>query len=120
MSKTIRSVASAAPPQTREDLVRSLVGGERRFHELPKDLSPEEAAEIRRQALEEITQTPLDNIAHHSLDVVRASCWKRAMTPKSTERPAGRSFSATGRPSARSSALYTTDVAPSPIRSSTR
>lgn len=72
MSKTIRSVAAAAP-QTREDLVRSLVGGERRFHELPKDLSPEEAAEIRRQALEEITQTPLDNIAHHSLDVVRAS-----------------------------------------------
>jgi hydroxymethylglutaryl-CoA reductase (NADPH) len=71
MSKTIRSVASV--PQTREDLVRSLVGGERRFHELPKDLSPEEAAEIRRQALEEITQTPLENIAHHSLDVVRAS-----------------------------------------------
>src|SRR5829696_6247761 len=65
--------AAAAAPQTREDLVRSLVGGERRFHELPKDLSPEEAAEVRRQALEQLTQTPLDNIGHHSLDVVRAS-----------------------------------------------
>jgi hydroxymethylglutaryl-CoA reductase (NADPH) len=71
MSKTSQSVAAA--PMTREDLVRSLVGGERRFHELPKDLSPEEAAEIRRQALEQLTQTPLQNIGHHSLDVVRAS-----------------------------------------------
>src|SRR4029079_19653961 len=60
-------------PLTRDELVRSLVGGERRFHELPKDLSPEEAAEIRRQALEEMTRTELSNIGHHSLDVQRAS-----------------------------------------------
>jgi hydroxymethylglutaryl-CoA reductase (NADPH) len=58
---------------TRADLVRSLVTGERRFHELPKDLPAEEAAEIRRAALEEMTQTELPNIAHHSLDVQRAS-----------------------------------------------
>lgn len=58
---------------TREELVDSLARGERRFHELPKDLSAEEAAEIRREALERMTDTPLTNIAHHSLDVRRAS-----------------------------------------------
>ncbi len=61
-----------APP-TRDDLVDALARGERRFHELPKDLSAEDAAEIRRLALERMTQTPLDHIAHHSLDVQRAS-----------------------------------------------
>lgn len=58
---------------TREELVDSLVRKERRFHELPKDLSAEEAAEIRREALERMIETPLPNIAHHSLDVHRAS-----------------------------------------------
>lgn len=62
-----------APASRREELVRALVRGELRFHELPKDLPAEEAAEIRRRALERVTQTPLDNIAHHSLDVQRAS-----------------------------------------------
>jgi len=61
------------PTSRREELVRSLVRRELRFHELPKDLPAEEAAEIRRRALELMTQTPLDNIAHHSLDVQRAS-----------------------------------------------
>jgi hydroxymethylglutaryl-CoA reductase (NADPH) len=60
-------------PLTREDLVDALARGERRFHELPKDLPAEEAAEIRRMALERMTRTPLDHIAHHSLDVGRAS-----------------------------------------------
>jgi hydroxymethylglutaryl-CoA reductase (NADPH) len=71
MSKTAKSLAPA--PLTREELVSSLARGERRFHEIPKDLSAEEAAEIRRQALEEMTRTPLSNIGHHSLDVQRAS-----------------------------------------------
>lgn len=61
------------PTSRREELVRSLVRREMRFHELPKDLPAEEAAEIRRRALERMTDTPLDNIAHHSLDVQRAS-----------------------------------------------
>jgi hydroxymethylglutaryl-CoA reductase (NADPH) len=72
MTNATNSAAAAALP-TQEELVRSLVNGERRFHELPRDLSPEEAAEIRRRALEEMTRTPLSNIAHHSLDVTRAS-----------------------------------------------
>lgn len=58
---------------TREELVDSLVRGERRLHEIPKDLPAEEAAEIRREALERMTETSLPNIAHHSLDVRRAS-----------------------------------------------
>jgi hydroxymethylglutaryl-CoA reductase (NADPH) len=58
---------------TREELVDSLVRGDRRFHQLPKDLPADEAAEIRREALERMTATPLPNIAHHSLDVDRAS-----------------------------------------------
>jgi hydroxymethylglutaryl-CoA reductase (NADPH) len=64
-----------APPSrhVREELIRSLVSGERRFHELPRDLPADEAAEIRRQALAEMTRAPLENIGHHSLDVGRAS-----------------------------------------------
>jgi hydroxymethylglutaryl-CoA reductase (NADPH) len=57
----------------RDDLVRSLVAGELRFHELPKDLSPQVAAEIRRQALAVMTSSPLHHIAQHSLDVARAA-----------------------------------------------
>jgi hydroxymethylglutaryl-CoA reductase (NADPH) len=72
MSK-LNPLASAPAPLTHEDLVRSLVEGERRFHELPKDLPAQAAAEIRRQALEEMTRTPLSNIGHHSLDVQRAA-----------------------------------------------
>src|ERR1700730_2917004 len=73
MTTATNSIAAAAAPPTRAELVRSLIEGERRFHELPKDLTPEEAAEIRRRALEGMTRTPLSNIAHHSLDVTRAS-----------------------------------------------
>ncbi|HXU46637.1 MAG TPA: hydroxymethylglutaryl-CoA reductase (NADPH) [Thermoanaerobaculia bacterium] len=61
------------PRSRHKELVRALATGEIRFHQLPKDLSPEEASEIRRRALEEIAQTPLSHIAHHSLDVSRAS-----------------------------------------------
>ena len=73
MSKIANSLAASSAPLTRENLVRSLVEGERRFHELPKDLPAEQAAEIRRHALEEMTRTPLSNIGHHSLDVQRAA-----------------------------------------------
>ena len=48
MSKIANTVSSAPITRgDRDELVRSLVDGERRFHELPKDLSPEEAAEIK-------------------------------------------------------------------------
>jgi hydroxymethylglutaryl-CoA reductase (NADPH) len=72
MSKTNTNPISSEP-LTHEELVLSLVREERRFHELPKDLSPEEAADIRRHALELMTRTSMPHIAHHSLDVDRAS-----------------------------------------------
>jgi hydroxymethylglutaryl-CoA reductase (NADPH) len=72
MSKT-NTNPIASEPLTHEELVLSLARGERRFHELPKDLPAEEAAEIRHSALEHMTQTAMPNIAHHSLDVRRAS-----------------------------------------------
>ncbi|HZF07179.1 MAG TPA: hydroxymethylglutaryl-CoA reductase (NADPH) [Thermoanaerobaculia bacterium] len=76
-TKTLRPFPSSlSAPRTADlhgELVRSLVAGERRFHELPKDLPAEEAAEIRRQAIEAMTQAPLHHIAQHSLDVNRAS-----------------------------------------------
>ena len=75
MSNSIHPLvpAAAAAASRREELVRALARGELRFHELPKDLPAEEAAEIRRRALERMTETQLDNIAYHSLDVQRAS-----------------------------------------------
>src|SRR5262245_27585344 len=72
MTKTNASPLPTAR-STREELIESMVRGERRLHELPKDMPAEEAAEIRRAALERMTETPLPNIAHHSLDVRRAS-----------------------------------------------
>lgn len=75
MSNSIHPLVPAAVAEAsrREELVRALVRGELRFHELPKDLPAEEAADIRRRALERMTETQLDNIAYHSLDVQRAS-----------------------------------------------
>jgi hydroxymethylglutaryl-CoA reductase (NADPH) len=73
MNNSVQPLAAAVLPPSPDDLVRSIVAGERRFHQLPQDLPPTAAAEIRRRALEEMTRTPLSNIAHHSLDVDRAS-----------------------------------------------
>jgi len=74
MSKSnVNPIASELTHDDHTELVFSLVRGERRFHELPKTLTAEEAAEIRRRALEHMTQTALPHIAHHSLDVRRAS-----------------------------------------------
>ncbi|HYO13777.1 MAG TPA: hydroxymethylglutaryl-CoA reductase (NADPH) [Thermoanaerobaculia bacterium] len=73
MSKIANPIASVTAPLSQADLVRSVASGERRFHELPKDLPAEEAAEIRRLALEQMTRTHLSNIGHHSLDVQRAA-----------------------------------------------
>ncbi|HXO18959.1 MAG TPA: hydroxymethylglutaryl-CoA reductase (NADPH) [Thermoanaerobaculia bacterium] len=72
-ARTSSTRGNRPTPDARDALVQSLVSGERRFHELPRDLAPEEAAEIRRQALEEMTRAPLHHIAQHSLDVSRAS-----------------------------------------------
>jgi len=74
MNETMRPLATTLrKPSDHDDLVRSLVAGELRFHQLPKDLAPRAAAEIRRRALAEMTRSPLHHIAQHSLDVTRAA-----------------------------------------------
>ena len=60
-------------PVDREELVRQLVEGERRWHELPEGIPAHVQAKIRRRALEALTGVQLDNIAAYTLDPVRAS-----------------------------------------------
>lgn len=54
-------------------LVEELVRGERRFHALPKDLSADEAARVRREALEEIGGGSMAHTGQYSLDGEQAS-----------------------------------------------
>jgi hydroxymethylglutaryl-CoA reductase (NADPH) len=56
------------PRDPHEDLVRALVEGRIRFHELPEDLPASEAAAIRRRALERMTGVSLDDIGTFSMD----------------------------------------------------
>jgi hydroxymethylglutaryl-CoA reductase (NADPH) len=57
----------------REETIRSLVTGRRRFHELPGDYRATEAAAMRREALERICGVRLEAIGHHSFDTTRAA-----------------------------------------------
>lgn len=56
-----------------EDLVREIVEGQRRLHELPADLPAEVAAGVRRQAMVELRGVPLDTIGEYTLDATRVS-----------------------------------------------
>ena len=55
------------------DLVRSIVAGERRLHELPATLTAEQAAEVRRRAVEVLRDTGLDHSGRYSLDAEQAA-----------------------------------------------
>jgi hydroxymethylglutaryl-CoA reductase (NADPH) len=52
----------------REDTIRALVDGSKRFHEIPAHYRATEAAAIRREALERLSGVKLDAIGHHSFD----------------------------------------------------
>lgn len=70
------SKLKSAPPDAatlREETIRALVDGRKRFHELPNDYRAIEAAAIRREALERICGVSLDAIGHHSFDTTMAS-----------------------------------------------
>jgi hydroxymethylglutaryl-CoA reductase (NADPH) len=58
----------------RDELVQALVDREMGFHQVPRDLPADEAAEIRRAALEEMTGHPLGKIGSYALDATRAAC----------------------------------------------
>ena len=55
------------------ELVQSIVAGERRFHELPEGLSAEQAATVRRRAVEALRSSALEHSGRYSLDAERAS-----------------------------------------------
>ncbi|HEX2252987.1 MAG TPA: hydroxymethylglutaryl-CoA reductase (NADPH) [Thermoanaerobaculia bacterium] len=56
-----------------EELVEELVRGERRFHALPKDLPADEAARVRREALERIGGGSMEHTGSYTLDAERAA-----------------------------------------------
>ncbi len=60
-------------PDRCRQLVEELVRGERRFHSLPKDLTAEEAARVRREALEEIGGGSMEHTGRFTLDAEQAS-----------------------------------------------
>lgn len=57
----------------REETIRALVDGTKRFHEIPEHYRATEAAAIRREALERIAGVKLDAIGHHSFDATLAA-----------------------------------------------
>lgn len=59
--------------ERRERLVEALVAGEMALHKLPDDLSAQEAASIRRAALERMTDTQLEGIGQYAFDAQQAS-----------------------------------------------
>lgn len=71
MSKAKTAAPDAAT--TRQEIVRALVGGQMRFHELPAEIPANEAAAIRREALERMSGAKLDAIAYYSFDVATAA-----------------------------------------------
>jgi hydroxymethylglutaryl-CoA reductase (NADPH) len=56
-----------------EDLVRSLVEGRLKMHQLPAHLSAEEKAAVRRAALEQLSGAALANVGSFSLDAEQAA-----------------------------------------------
>jgi hydroxymethylglutaryl-CoA reductase (NADPH) len=56
-----------------DKLADELVRGEQRWHQLPADLSSDEAAEVRRRAIERMTDSDLEHVGSYSLDCDRAS-----------------------------------------------
>ncbi len=65
---------AVARSDTRLDrLARDIVRGKLRWHQLPEDLTADEAAEVRRIALELMCEVDLGNVGHYSLDALRAS-----------------------------------------------
>ena len=66
-------MTDTSAPIDRHALVMEIVDGARRFHQLPPELSADEAAGIRRQALERLTGASLTNIGKYSFDAAHAA-----------------------------------------------
>jgi hydroxymethylglutaryl-CoA reductase (NADPH) len=71
MSKT---QMAAQNYDTRDEIVRSIARGKRRFHQIPRELDATEAGAIRREALEAMTGTSLEHTGRFTFDAERAAC----------------------------------------------
>ncbi|MCI0585142.1 MAG: 3-hydroxy-3-methylglutaryl-CoA reductase, partial [Chloroflexi bacterium] len=54
-------------------LATDIVEGRRRLHELPQDVPADEAAEVRRRAIEKLTGAVLDKTGAYALDAEQAA-----------------------------------------------
>ncbi|WP_433738875.1 hydroxymethylglutaryl-CoA reductase [Pseudomonas putida] len=62
------------PPRNAPDWIEALAEGEIRLHQLPKAFSRDEAAFIRREALQRISGTTLETIGSYTFDAKPAKC----------------------------------------------
>lgn len=62
------------PDTTREDLIDALINGKCHLHQLPKTLSLEDAAHIRREALQRLSNTSLQTTGNFTFDPRQAKC----------------------------------------------
>lgn len=69
----MKETNAAEAAASREEIIRALVEGRIRFHELPADLLGGESAEIRRSALERLHGIRLADIGSYSFDAEAAS-----------------------------------------------
>ncbi len=61
------------PTDQLAELVRAIVAGERRLHEIPPELSAEQAAGVRRRAVEALRGSDLTHSSRYTLDAERAA-----------------------------------------------
>jgi hydroxymethylglutaryl-CoA reductase (NADPH) len=57
-----------------DDLAEEVYRGRRKLHELPAHLSVDQAARVRRKAMERLAELPLDIIGSYSMDMAAARC----------------------------------------------
>lgn len=62
-----------SPESVIDELVEEIVAGRRRLHALPDEFGPDEAAAVRRRALERLSGGSLEHVGHYSIDAARAS-----------------------------------------------
>jgi hydroxymethylglutaryl-CoA reductase (NADPH) len=61
-------IATPDASTARDEMIRSLVEGRLRFHEIPHEIPAQEAAAIRREALARLSGAPLTATGHYSFD----------------------------------------------------
>ncbi len=64
---------ATSPADIIDDLVDEIVQGRRRLHDLPGDLTAEDAAQIRRRAIERISGADLERVGDYGIDAAQAA-----------------------------------------------